>query len=132
MNNILNAISNWFDNEFLFYKRHFIQRKKQKAIRHNEIIVKEKIEEAKRLAYITGRKHWVMRDYDGAILVADRKRILQFKASGKLDKRVIGADLDREAIYTASPITDTRQKREGYKPKSENLILKLFRYLGWR
>lgn len=129
---IIDSIYNFFMREYKDYKRHFIQRKKHKAIRHNEIIVKDAIEEAKRLAYITGRKHWVMKDYDGAILVADRNRILQFKASGKLDKRVIGADLDREAIYTASPVNDSRQKRKGYNPKGENPILKLFRYFGWR
>ena len=128
---LIKTINNFFMQEVADYKRHFTQKRKHKAIRHNEIVVKDKIKEAKRLAYITGRKHWVMRDHDGAILVADRVRIMQFKAAGKLDKRVIGADLDREAIYTANPVNDSRQKRKGYEPNNENPVLKLFRYLGW-
>ena len=131
MINIINAINNWFDNEHLFYKRHFFQRRKKRAIRKNEIIIIEKKHEADRLAYITGRKHWVMRDYDGAILVADRKRILQFKREGKLDKRVTGVDLDREAIYTAWPIHANISSKKGYNPKGENTFHRLFRLFGW-
>ena len=128
MKGIASRFEQWFDDEVRWYKKIWRLRKQKRKRLRNEIIVSEKIKEAQSRAYITGRKHWVLKDFDGAIIVADRYLIHQFKRHGKLDKKASSIDLDREAIYTAWP----PEKNKTNPTVKESILKKFFRLvLGW-
>lgn len=105
--NALKAIERTVQQEIDWYGAHFKRRKALKKLKRQEIQLAEAIKIADQKARATRQKHWVVRDFDGTLLVLDRQLLITLKAHGKLNKRATGADFDRESLYVTQ-ITNRR------------------------